>query len=373
MKTSFQIAKIFGIPIKVHFSFIFILALFTWVFSIETIHFLGFIIGFGDLDVSLEYKIVLGAITSILLFIGVLLHELGHSYVANEYGQKVNKITLFIFGGSAESDEIPEDSEKEIRIAISGPLVSIFLGLLFYLVYFFTTLYFNNLFAHIISITFGTLSFYNLLLAGFNLLPAFPTDGGRILRSGLAMRMDYQKATKTASNIGKAFAILLAVLGIFYNFWLILIAIFIFFGAYQEQQTVKISEALKGKKINEIMKTDIDSASPDTTIQEVYEKMEKDKTFVYPIVKNEKLYGKVTIQDLKYIDRKLWMETNVSQVMNTEVTTVSPDEDAFSIFKILIKKGLDKVFVEDEEKLLGYITRNDLLNTIRFYDINKKL
>jgi len=329
MKTSVQIGKLLDIPIRIHFTFLFILALFAWVFSIETVTIYGFTIGFGDFSISLGFKALAGVIAAILLFACVLLHELGHSYVTQNFGHKINRITLFVFGGSSESEDIPKQPNKEFRIALAGPLVSIILGLSFYLIYYLTRLLDGNVIVSIFSTMFGTLSFYNLLLAGFNLIPAFPIDGGRLLRAAFATRMDYQKATKTAANIGKGIAVAMAIFGIFFNIWFVLIAIFIFFGASQEQKTTEISNVLEGKRIQEIMKRKIDSVSPETSLKEAYESMEENRQFTFPVIQNNELVGIITPDDLKNVDKDNWDSVQVSEIMRENVSTVSPDEDAF--------------------------------------------
>jgi len=372
MKTSIRIATLLDIPIKIHFTFIFILALFAWVFSIETVTFFGFTIGFGDFPISLGLKALLGIIVAVFLFACVLLHELGHSYVTQNLGHKINSITLFIFGGSSESEEIPEDPGKEFRIALAGPLVSIILGLSFYLVFFSINTINDGLFINIISTMFGTLAFYNLLLAGFNLIPAFPIDGGRLLRAAFATRMNYQKATKTASNIGKGVAIAMAIFGIFFNFWLVLIAVFIFFGASQEQKTTEISNALKGKRIQDIMKTDVNSISPEISLQKAFESMKKNQQFTYPVIKNDELVGILNPDDFKNIKKDEWNNVQVEDVMNIQVSTVSPNDDAFSVFKKIMKGNIERLFVEEKDELVGMISRNDFLKAIRFYGVENK-
>jgi Zn-dependent protease len=219
VKASFQIGKIIGIPIRVHFTFIIILVLFAWAFAVDNFSIFGFPIGFGGLPISLVFQLALGVIVAILLFICVLLHELGHSYVTQRFGFKINSITLFIFGGVSQTEEIPRNPKQEMRIAIVGPGVSILIGIVFYAVYFFINQFGSSLPIKILSISVGMLAFYNLLLAGFNLIPAFPIDGGRVLRAGLAMRMEYDKATRAASSFGKAVAIFMAIFGNFYLFW----------------------------------------------------------------------------------------------------------------------------------------------------------
>lgn len=373
MKTSLKIGSIYKIPIKLHFTFIFILALFTYVLSVETVSILGFRIGFGDYSFLLVYKILLGALASILLFACVLFHELGHSILTKKYGFSIRSITLFIFGGSSETEEMPQDPKKEIKIAIVGPAISVSLGLAFYAVVIFVTPFTDVLVGNILFSFFSTLSFYNLILAGFNLIPAFPIDGGRILRSVLALKMDYQKATKTASSIGKGLAIGLGIFGIFFNFWLVLIAIFIYFGAYQEEKTAEISDALKGVHIEELMETDIKSVSPRITLDELYTVMKNEKTIVFPVVEDGEFVGIVTIDHLNNYNRSNWKEITVNHVMNRRVNTVNPDADAFSVFKKLMKKKINRMFVKKDGKLVGVISQQDLLKTIRFHRLNHEI
>jgi Zn-dependent protease/CBS domain-containing protein len=373
METSFKIGTILDIPIRIHFTFLFILALFTWVLSIEHVTLFGFTIGFGDLSLQTIYKIGLGAVSSILLFVCVLLHELGHSYTLQKFGHKVNSITLFIFGGSSESEEIPKEPKKEMKIAVMGPVISLIIGISMYLVYFLLRPYQGLMTVNILLALFSTLSFYNIVLAVFNLIPAFPIDGGRILRSLLAMRMQYQKATKTAASIGKGIAIALGIFGIFFNIWLLLIAVFIYVGAYQEQKTLEITNALRGKQIEYMINTNFHSVSPDITAQDLYENMRVHNEILFPVVKNEKLLGIITIKDLQRIDKTRWHEITVKQLMRKDVATVKPDADAFLVFKSLMKNNLDRIFVQENDKLIGTITRNDLLNSVRFYDINQNI
>lgn len=365
MKTSIKIGKILGIPIKIHFTFIFILAIFAWAFSIDTISIFGFLIGFGSLSISTINQIILGVIAAIFLFICVLLHELGHSYVTQKFGIKVNSITLFIFGGVSQSEEIPREPKKEMKIAVSGPMVSIILGGIFYLFYNLIEPYTTSVLSVIIYINLGTLAFYNLLLAGFNLIPAFPTDGGRVLRASFAMKMNYLKATKTAVRIGKGVAIAMAVFGIFFNLWLVLIAIFIYFGASSEERTLNISLALEGKKVKDLMKKDFKSVSPDINIQKLYSLIEEYKHLSYPVIKNDKLVGIISIDNIKNVDKDKWQEVNVKDVMDKDFSTVSPDENAFSVFKKLLKQNLDRLIVKEKGNVIGVISRNDLFQTIQ--------
>lgn len=153
---------------------------------------------------------------------------------------------------------------------------------------------------------------------------------------------------------------------------MVLIAIFIYFGAYQEEKTAEISDALQGVNIEELMETDIKSVSSNRTLDELYEIMKKEKNIVLPVVEDEKLVGIVTIDLLRTINQSKWEEVKVNQVMSKAVNGINPDTDAFSVFKKM-RKNIDRMFVKKDGKLLGVISQRDLLKTIRFHKLNHKM
>jgi Zn-dependent protease/CBS domain-containing protein len=368
MKTSFQIGKIIGIPIKVHFSFIIILALFAWAFAAESFTIFGFVIGFGSLPLSFGIQFSLGVIVAVLLFLCVLLHELGHSYITKRFGYNINNITLFIFGGVSQSEEIPRNPKQEMSIAVVGPAISVLIGISFYLVYIFVNQFSSSLSIQIVSISFGTLAFYNLLLAGFNLIPAFPIDGGRILRAGLAMRMDYVKATKLASGFGKIFAIFMAVFGIFYNLWLTFIAIFIYLGASQEQQALGISVALENVKVKDIMTPNVESVSPDMSLRNFSDYMFAHKHLGYPVMENNKIIGTVSVLDIRGIGKDKQDSVFIKDVMHKDFLSISPEDEAMNAFKKMASNRNDRLIVQENGKTFGIISWSDILYAIKMKD-----
>jgi Zn-dependent protease/CBS domain-containing protein len=365
MKGSFQIGKIINIPIKIHFTFLIILAIFAWAFSAESITIVGFTIGFAGLPLSLGLQLTLGVIVAIFLFICVLLHELGHSYVTQRYGYKINEITLFIFGGVSQTEEIPRNPKQELRIAIVGPLVSIFIGVVLYLVYLFINQFGTSLPVQILSISFGTLAFYNLLLAGFNLIPAFPIDGGRVLRASLAMRMDYEKATKVASSFGKAFAIFMAIFGIFYNLWLTFIAIFIYVGASQEQQSLGVTLALENVKVKDIMTPNVEAVSPDMSLRKLSDYMFAHKHLGYPVMNDGKIVGTVSVLDLRGIGKERQDTVLIKDIMHHHFLSVSPEDDAIDAFKTMAKNHNDRLIVQKDGNTVGIVSWSDVLHAIK--------
>jgi CBS domain-containing protein len=199
----------------------------------------------------------------------------------------------------------------------------------------------------------------------FNLIPAFPIDGGRILRSVLAKRMDYIKATKTASNIGKGFAIAMAVFGIFYNIWLVLIAVFVYIGASSEEKTSEISMALENVKVKDIMTTNIDAVSPELTIHEFSEHMQTHKHLGYPVIEDKHLLGLITINELHKVVRGEQDNLQVKDVMHKDVLSISPDDDAYTAFRLMTKNHHERLIVKKVDNVLGIVSWSDILHAIR--------
>lgn len=369
MKTSSNIGKILGIPIKLHFTFIIILVLFAWFFADQSTTILGFTIGFGEESISEIVKLILGIIVSILFFTCILLHELGHSYIAQKYGFDVKNITLFIFGGVSQMEEIPRDPKLEFRIAIIGPVISVLLSGLFYSFYIIFEYIGDNEVLDILLIISGTLAFYNFIMVLFNLIPAFPIDGGRVLRSYFARHMSYKKATKKASDIGKWIAISMAVFGIFYNLWLTFIGIFIYMGASQEEKGVEISIALEGIKVRDIMTENVISINPEMTLTELSEFMLKQRHMGYPVMENENLIGLITFSDVHEIGKDKQYALLVRDVMTKNVLTLSPDDDSIDAFKLMSKKNIGRLIVTENGNIVGIISRTDLLRTIKIKDM----
>ena len=374
MKTSFQIAKIIGIPIKIDLTFLLILALFTWVFATTDYSIFGFMIGFGAVPVSVLGQYLLAALLSVLFFVCVLLHELGHSYVTQRYGFKINSITLFIFGGVSQIEEMPRKPSMELIIAVVGPLVSLLLGGFFYLLFLFFNSLGTSLIPQIGFVLTGTLAFYNIILGLFNLIPAFPIDGGRVLRAAIARTTDYGRATRIAANVGKIFAIGMAVFGFFdyFNIWLILIAIFIYIGASQEMQTTEISIALEDLKVKDIMTPHVEFVTPDLSLHQFIDFIHTHKHTSYPVLENDKLVGIITVMDLHNVSKENQDSTYIRDVMHKEVLAISPDESANTAFKTMIRHTNERMIVKENDKVHGILSWSDLLHAIKMKEMERK-
>ncbi len=337
MKTSIRIFTIFKIPVELDFSFM-ILMLFIY------------ILAFSDF-ISLRIAILIT-----LVFVTVVIHELAHSYVAGHFGVKIEKIVLLPIGGVSKMEEIPRIPRQEFLISIAGPLTNIIIAVIFYFIKLL------QIFPVSVITFIEDLILINFLLAFFNLIPAFPMDGGRILRSLLAERMNYLRSTELAANLGKFLAILMAMAGIFFpNFFLILIALFIYIGAEHEYHAVLLSSLLEGVKVADVMTPDPITLDPSLTVKNALDLVFKYKHMGYPVTEDDKLKGIVTFDDLSNAKGE---DIEISEIMTRDVITVDADDDAIIALEKLSRYDLGRLPVLDNNKLVGIVSKTDLIRTL---------
>lgn len=361
MKTSVQIGYVMGIPIRLHISFLLILPIFATVFSIAPEPF-----GYENVEPPLQY--ILGFTTAILLFTSVVLHELGHSYFAKKFGVKISNITLHLFGGVSSMEEIPRDPGQEGKMAFAGPLVSFIIGGTLLLTNFGLLSVlpdFIESYPYRIFFIIGTI---NIVLGLFNLIPAFPMDGGRILRSWFARRMSYIRATQRAASVGKFFAVFMGLIGLLINPWLILIAFFVYIGASQEAQSTTISITLEQYTVKDIMTTDVKSVSPSMTIQELLDFMFEKKHMGYPVIEGNDLKGVVSFTDARKVMPEERPAFHVSDVMTKDIISTTSDTNASEAFKLISRNNVGRLLVIDDGDLKGIVSRTDLIRTLRFME-----
>jgi Zn-dependent protease len=299
---------------------------------------------------------------AIMLFISILLHELAHSLVARTKDVETTDITLMLFGGLANIEEISKDPKDEIKIAASGPLTSLAIGLLGIFVGSFAPTFILEDLRLIILYT-GQL---NIFLAIFNLLPAFPSDGGRILRALIAQHTSFRRATEIASRVGKAFAWVFGILGfISGNFLLVFIAFFIYIGASQEHQFSNIKTALSDLKVKDLMTRDVKTVPVNMSVHRLIIKMFNDKHSGFPVFRDDQVVGIVTMEDAQKINQEEYRNTPVQTIMNKEIHSVSEDDELYEAFKLLFQKDIGRLLVMDGEELKGIITRSDVMTGIR--------
>lgn len=326
---------------------------------------------------------IFGVIVILLLFIIVLLHELGHSFAAQYYGVGVRQIVLLPIGGVAQLASIPEKPSQEFVIAIAGPLVNFILAILMVLfgllVGFRVSLagaadIFRTMEALGADALFNYLFLTNLFLAIFNLLPAFPMDGGRVLRAILASQMDYVRATIIAASIGQALAWALGLWGFLQGgFFIILIAIFIYLGAGHERQSVQLRHTLGGLRVDQAYSRQVRTLSPDSALREAVELTLSTFQADFPVCEGDRLVGLLPYTRLIEALNQYEASTPVAQVMLTDVSTVAPDEEMVAVQQRLAESNLDALPVVDGERFLGLITSRDISELYRLVSIQPDL
>jgi Zn-dependent protease/CBS domain-containing protein len=362
-----RLGSIFGIPIKLDATFLLILPLFAYIIGsdVEIIveQLLNNALGAGIDAATLTgglFPFVLGSIAAIGLFACVLLHELGHSVVAMRYGYEIDSITLWLLGGVARFSEMPEDWKIELQVAVAGPIVSIALGVGAYAA-------FSVVPASQPAIAFviGYLALMNIVLAAFNMLPGFPMDGGRVLRALLARTRSYARATQIAAEVGKGFAILLGLFGLFnFNIYLLALAFFIYMGAAGEAQQTVMRAAFRGVTVGDVMTSgdDLRTVSPEDTVAELISRMFRERHTGYPVLKNGQLVGVVTLGDAQTVDEVERDAIRVEDVMERDIVSVTPQTDALEALQTMQRNSIGRLPVVDERgEVVGIISRTDLM------------
>ncbi|PSP57105.1 metalloprotease [Halobacteriales archaeon QS_1_67_19] len=371
---SFTIGRLFGIPIKLDLTFLLILPVFAWLIGsqvglwVENLNMLWNAGLDGDALTRGQLQWILGAIAAIGLFVGVVLHELGHSLVAMRYGFPIDSITLWIFGGIAHLTDQPEDWKQEFAIAIAGPVVSIALGVLSWVALIAVPSGLPT-----VRFVFGYLALMNIALAAFNMLPGFPMDGGRVLRALLARNRPFADATQTAAEVGKVFAVLLGLFGLFqFNLILIGIAFFIYIGATSEAQQTVMNAAFRDVRVRDVMTPaeELDVVSPNTSIADLLEAMFRERHTGFPVIEEDRPVGMVTLEDAREVPQIEREAYTVDDVMSTDLKTIPADEDAMTAFEKIQEHGIGRLLVIDANgDVAGLISRTDLMKA---FDIIQK-
>lgn len=360
-----RIGSAFGIPIKLDFTFLLVLPLFAWLIGSDVANLvtvLNDVLGAAmpvDALTAGSTRWLLGAAAATGLFVCVLLHEFGHSLTAMHYGYRIESITLWLFGGVARFEEMPEDWKQEFTVAVAGPIVSVALGVLSYLAF------------QVVPVEVPTVQFVlaylaltNIALAVFNMLPGFPMDGGRVLRALLARTRPHARATQIAAEVGKLFAVVLAIVGLFANLFLVALAFFIYIGASSEAQQTVMKAAFQDVTVGDIMtpEAELKTVRADTSVAALTDRMFRERHTGYPVLRQGALVGMVTLDDAREVREVERDAYRVEDVMSTELVTISPGADAMDAISLMQREGVGRLPVTDEEgELVGLISRSDLV------------
>jgi Zn-dependent protease/CBS domain-containing protein len=359
---------VYGIPLKVHVSWFLVFALVTW--SLARHYF----------PAVLTHRFAwqywsLGIVAALLLFASVLVHELGHCLVAMRYRIPIAQITLFIFGGMAQIKREAPTPKAEFLIAIAGPIVSVVLGLGFWVLAALpgSPPAMVALSEHLRNI--------NLILAIFNLVPGYPLDGGRVLRAGLwAWSKNFHKATRHSARAGQGFAVLLMLFGVYDviaglqigGVWFLLIGAFLYTAAHSTHRQVSFQESLTGLRVGDVMTTDVVALDAGLTLDGAV-----DNYFLrfgyggFPVEDAGRLVGMLSLKELKAIPRERWGAMTVGQVMSPHGyhAEIHPDEPIAAAMERMFHDDRSRLVVMDGEKVLGLVTRSGIA---RFLDLRQR-
>ena len=371
MSWSIKLFSIKGIDVKIHTLFFLILIWAAYRWSVTT--------GAG------LQGALFGVVATLLLFVAVLLHELGHSFQAMKYKVKVKDITLMPLGGVAQMEKLPKDPKHELKIALAGPMVNF--AIVAVLVVIGVILQTSAIISidELVSSLGQTnwagmlayLTMANLMLGLFNLLPAYPMDGGRILRSLLSMRMDHTRATRIAAVIGQGLAFLMGLIG-FINgqYTLILIAIFIWIGAGQESRGVQVQDTLREIKVRRAMVRAPQILIVNDSLSKAVELTLSTAQSVFPVVEwgTQKVAGILGEAELLSGLKKLGETAAVREVMRTDFPVAHPDDALYVTLEKLAKSKIKAIpVVDDDQDLIGMITASDVNEAYRLLTVSPQI
>jgi Zn-dependent protease len=357
MRWSVRMFSVFGIEVRVHASFLFIVAYFAFIW--------GVVRRPGGVSGALY-----GVLLVVLLFFLVVVHELSHSRVAQSYGINVRSITLLPIGGVSSMDEIPEDPRKELVISAAGPLSNLILGLLMLAGAF--ALFPAADFTHYgrlldffvtpsVEGTYLYLMVVNFTLALFNLLPAFPMDGGRVFRAFLAFRMGRARASRVAVVVGQGLALGMGFLGIFSgNIFLLLVAVFIFFGAQGESAGDQVRQTLGDLRVSQAVNVHVEYARPDQVIGQLATTLFHSYQTDFPVVYGERVLGLVTRDRLISTLAEKGVDFPVTEAMARDFPVADLHESVYDAFLRMRLQRFKAVPVMDGDRFVGMLSVEDI-------------
>ena len=365
--SSVKLFKVFGIEIRLDYSWFIIFALFAYI--------LGFIY-FPSVLPGLNKGLLalITVITVIFVFISVLIHEMSHSLVARRRGTSVEKITLFLFGGMAQIEKEPGTPYSELIMSIAGPAASFVVAAIFGVIWFFT----KNI--ALVREPVGYLAIINIVLGVFSILPGYPLDGGRILRSIIWKSTgNLERATFIASTAGRVIGFVIIAAGIFFiltgNFlngiWLAFIGWFIQSSAQMGYRQLIFETSIKGIKVRDVMNENIVNVTKDITIQDLVDDYFMKYRFGrFPVIEDEKtqrFIGVISLHDIKGVSKEEWPEVKIGDIVKSvsENEKVDMSMEISDAIKRMGKNDLGHLAVMSGDKLRGIITKSDVMRFIR--------
>lgn len=377
---SWEIGRALGIPIRIHASWFVVFLLATWTLSTdylpETLP-----------GLSPGRYWMMGAVAAVLLFLSVLLHELGHSYVARYYRIPIEQITLFLFGGVAHMRQEAPSPKAEFLIAIAGPIVSFVIsGSCLAIVALAEAIQQEQTLRGVVMLGL-LLGMGNLQLGMFNLIPGFPLDGGRILRAGLwAWGNDYYRATKQAAAAGLGFGVIFVLWGllrirqaatgeldasmVWTGGWLALIGIFLYIAALASRRQAILRQSIAATQIRDMMVTTVVSIPSQMPLDEAVNRYFQAYGYGgFPVVEDRRLVGLVSVPDIQAVPAATWSWRRVDQVMRpySESMVISPDVPAIQAMGRMAREGRDQLIVVQNGEIVGMVTQSALIHFLQLH------
>ncbi|HYO65218.1 MAG TPA: site-2 protease family protein [Archangium sp.] len=361
MSGAFKIATLRGIPIRVHYSFLLVLPLLAWLFGLTLAS------GFGAERLR-GHPLLWGVGLVVSLFLSVLVHELAHSLYALRKGGQVSDITLMMIGGVSRITRMPEGARHEALMALAGPATSLGLGVLLLL----GAVPLSAAGAPDVSFAVAYLGGLNIFLGFFNLLPAFPMDGGRVLRALLTGWLGRVRATQTAALVGKGFAVLFGLVGLFGlpGLWpsgnplLLLIAVFVFMGAAGESREVLMQSLLSGVRVRELMTPRTSAVGAEEWVEAVDARLRAERRRALPVLEDGRVVGLVTQEAVLRVPARRRGEVRVREVARP-VPELTPEAGAWDALREMGQRQLPQLPVVQDGLLVGTLTREDLVRGIQ--------
>ncbi len=361
-----------GFPIRIDASWFIIAVFITW--SLAAGVFPRFFPGLS----TFAYW-MMGIAGALGLFAAIVVHELSHAITARHFGLPMSGITLFVFGGVSEMTDEPPNAKAEFWVAVAGPIASVIIAAGCY------GLYVAGKAGGVATSVVGVIAYLawiNAILVVFNVIPAFPLDGGRVLRAILwAWKKNIKWATKVASSVGSGFGIAMIVIGFLAvirgafigGLWWVLIGLFLRSAARQSYQQLLVRQALEGEPIRRFMHNEVTAVSPDISVSTLVEEYVYRRHYkLYPVVDQEDLIGCVSTRDIQNVPREDWGNTTVRNILQpcTPENTVEPDENAANALTKMNREGRSRLLVAEGSHLAGILTLKDLL---RFISVKSEL
>ena len=358
-----HLGRIFGISIELDYSWFVIFGLLTWLLAVSY-----YPQEFKHWPPQLYW--VMGALTAIMLFVSVLLHELGHSAVARSYGIPVPRITLFLFGGVSQIGSEAPTALAEFLIAVIGPAVSFALAVLCYAV---QPLVAGN--GPLLGLV-KYLAYINMALAIFNLIPGYPLDGGRVLRAVVwSLTGNMRRATVIAANVGRFFAFLLIFLGVWQVFsgnldglWIAFIGWFLESAASTQPQQVMVQGLLAGHRVAQAMRGPCPAVAADLTLQQLIdEHILGAGRRCFLVNRGDDTVGLMTLHRIKQVPPSDWPTTSAAQVMvpMEQVKRIAPDADLWAALEEMDRDGVNQLPVTRDDHVVGMLSRDDVISFLR--------